>query len=88
MPINAKSSAGASPPKLGKDGKDTDGISMLGKENGSPPPSFFAGFGASALSGLTNFFIGEAAFLAFASSIALCSGETTPKDRFWAYAAA
>jgi hypothetical protein len=61
---------------------------MLGKENGSPPPSFFAGFGASALSGLTNFFIGEEAFLAFASSIALCSGETTPKDRFWAYAAA
>jgi len=79
--------AGASPPRLGKDGKEMDGKEMDGKEK-PPEDSFFAGFGAYSLTGLTNFGFGAAFFLAISTSTALLCGDSTPNFRFCAYAAA
>ena len=68
--------AGASPPK---DGKEIDGKEIDGKEKPPPDDSFFAGFGASSLTGFTNFGFGAACFLWRSTSTACLCGDLTPK---------
>ena len=59
--------------------KDRSVKEIDGKEKPPPDDSFFAGFGASSLTGFTNFGFGAACFLWRLTSTAALCGDKTPK---------